>query len=82
MMGVLVHLALEMQTPAQGGLHHDARDHAHDDARRGMALDELAHEPALFDDPNSLPQACVDVHRDVCGHLGGVENHVKREQIS
>lgn len=71
LMGVLLQLALEMQTPA-GGLHHDAG--------QGTALCELAN--ALFDDSNHLSQACVDVHRDVPGYLEGVENHVKREWIS
>lgn len=71
LMGVLLQLASEMQTPA-GGLHHDAG--------QGTALCELAN--ALFDDSNHLSQACVDVHRDVPGYLEGVENHVKREWIS
>lgn len=71
MMGVPVHVALEMQSPDQGGL-------LHDDVRRGVALYETAHKPAAFCDPNHLPQA-VDVRRDV---PGGVENLVKREWLS
>lgn len=72
-MGVPVHLALEMQSPDQGGLRHDDQD-----TRRGAALYETAHKPAVFGDPNHLPQA-VDVRRDV---PGGVENLVKRERLN